>query len=494
MSYRSKLRIAFILLVLLAVSLLFGLTYFHARSMVFAQIQSTVLSIAATASPFVDGESHEQLTEGDDDSEIYQKLATMLRGIRDQQQREDIEVIYVYTMRPADPEQTDGGWIYVVDAGEDEDKPLIGDPVEFEAVSGEAHALALGMTAPFVEEEFIQDEYGVFLSAAAPIFDASGKGVAVLGVDVAADEVAMKLQQLRLRALIALGITIVLGIGLAVLLSTAATGRLRKVQVGVNRIGKGELETRIDDLGSDEFGELAEEVNRMASSLQERAVLKDAFAKYVSSDIADRMLKNNELPALEGARQKVTILFSDIRGFTALSEELPPEEVVARLNEYFERMVEIVFSNKGTIDKFLGDGLMAVFGAPLEDAQQEFHAVKTMIEMEEAASEISANWLIKGQKPLHIGMAVHTGEAIVGNIGSMKRMDYTAIGRTVNITARLEAKTKDYRTCGLISESTAQVLKSAEFDLVELEPAQLRGISEELKVFTLPQLQRSNTA
>ncbi|MEM7013512.1 MAG: adenylate/guanylate cyclase domain-containing protein [Verrucomicrobiota bacterium] len=493
MSYRAKLRIAFILLVLLAVSLMFGLTYFHARSMVFAQIQSTVLSIAATASPLVDGESHQQLQEGDDESEIYKNLAKMLRGVRDQQERNDIEVIYVYTMRPADPENPDGDWIYVVDAGEEEEKPLIGDLVEFEAISGEAHALAEGLAAPFVEEAFIQDEFGVFLSAAAPIFDASGDGVAVLGVDIAADDVALKLHQLRIRGLIALAMTIILGVALAVFLSTIATGRLRKVQTGVNLIGKGELETRIEDLGQDEFGQLAEEVNRMASSLQERAVLKDAFAKYVSSDIADRMLKNNEQPALEGTRQKVTILFSDIRGFTALSEELPPEEVVARLNEYFERMVEIVFSNKGTIDKFLGDGLMAVFGAPLEDAEQELHAVKTMIEMEEAASEISANWLIKGQKPLHIGMAVHTGEAIVGNIGSMRRMDYTAIGRTVNISARLEAKTKEYETCGLISEITASALKKDQFDLVELGSAQLRGVSQELKIFTLPQLQRSGT-
>ncbi|MEM1297114.1 MAG: adenylate/guanylate cyclase domain-containing protein, partial [Verrucomicrobiota bacterium] len=270
----------------------------------------------------------------------------------------------------------------------------------------------------------------------------------------------------------------------------AATRPLQVVREGVLKIADGELDTRISGLAPDEFGQLGDAVNAMARSLQEREMLKEAFARYVSRDVAESIIESNQLPRLEGTRQKVTILFTDIRDFTAWAEDVPPEDVVSQLNEYFTKMVEIVFANKGGIDKFIGDGLMAVFGAPLQDEEQEYHAVKAMIEMEDAARALAANWYVKGKRALQIGMAVHTGTAVVGNIGSEQKMDYTAIGRTVNVAARLEAKTKEVKTCGIVSADTVEAVRDR-FAFESIGSIQLRGVATELEIFTLPELRQS---
>lgn len=490
MSHRLKLLIGFVAVVLFTVGLFFSLTWFHAKQMVFERIQSTVLSITIAAAERIDGDLHEQIQPGDEESEAYRTIEAVMREDRDHHRREDVYVEYVYTFRPEDPANPAGNWVYVVDAGEpSEDKPRIGDEFVSEAEKGEQTALAEGLKAPYVEDSFLIDEYGRFLSATAPIRDSSGKAVALLGVDLNASDVEGRLQQLLVKGMIGLGVTIVSGIALALVLSTIATRPLRRVKAGVDAIADGDFETRVTGLPKDEFGALGDAVNQMAKSLREREMLKEAFARYVSRDVADRMLESAELPKLEGARQKITVLFSDIRGFTAWSERVQPEEVVAQLNEYFTRMVDIVFSNRGGIDKFIGDGLMAVFGAPLEDEDQEHHAVKTMLEMHEVACELAANWKIKGQHVFQIGMAVHTGAAVVGNIGSEQKMDYTAVGRTVNVAARLEAHTKKAGVAGLISAETAQAVRDR-FEFESLGNVQLPGVSGELEVFTLPELRR----
>ena len=165
--------------------------------------------------------------------------------------------------------------------------------------------------------------------------------------------------------------------------------------------------------------------------------LKSTFKKYVSKQIVDQLLENEELLNLGGQEQEATILFSDIRGFTSMSETMAPNEVVETLNEYFNLMIEIIFKYNGTLDKIIGDALMVIFGAPIAHQSDTENAVKTAIEMQEKLIEFNQNRIINLKQPIKIGIGINRGKVISGNIGSKQQMNYTVIGDSVNLASRL---------------------------------------------------------
>ena len=184
------------------------------------------------------------------------------------------------------------------------------------------------------------------------------------------------------------------------------------------------------------------------------------FSRYVSKDVFDQVLANPALAELGGRRRTMSVLFSDMRGFTAMTERGDPEALVAQLNEYFSRMVEVVFEQKGTVDKFVGDMVMALFGAPLDDPDHADHAVATAVEMVKALEVLNARWRAEGRPELGIGIGVNSGEMIAGNIGSASIRSYTVIGDAVNLGARLESLNKDKGTTIIISAATVALLKT----------------------------------
>ena len=184
------------------------------------------------------------------------------------------------------------------------------------------------------------------------------------------------------------------------------------------------------------------------------------FSRYVSKDVFDQVLANPELAELGGRRRTMSVLFSDMRGFTAMTERGDPEALVAQLNEYFSRMVEVVFAHHGTIDKFVGDMVMALFGAPVDDPDHADHAVATAVEMVRALEVLNARWVQEGRPALGIGIGVNSGEMIAGNIGSASIRSYTVIGDAVNLGARLESLNKEHGTTIIISAATAAQLKT----------------------------------
>jgi adenylate cyclase len=157
---------------------------------------------------------------------------------------------------------------------------------------------------------------------------------------------------------------------------------------------------------------------------------------------------------LGGVKQEATILLSDIRGFTTFAEDRDPDEVLGLLNQYFTRMAGVVWEFGGTIDKFIGDGLLAVFGVPVQRRDDALRAVRAALAMQAALEELNRQWVQQGVPRLHMGVALHTGTVVAGNIGSPQRMEYTVIGDAVNVTARLEELNKEYHTEVLLSEST----------------------------------------
>jgi adenylate cyclase len=187
---------------------------------------------------------------------------------------------------------------------------------------------------------------------------------------------------------------------------------------------------------------------------RQKREIKRLFGRYVSKDVIDELLANPALAALGGQRRTMTVLFSDIRGFTTAAERATPEAVVAQLNEYFEAMVEVLFRHRGTLDKFVGDMVMGLFGAPLDDADHADHAVAAAVEMIETLERLNARWRREGRPVLDIGIGINTGEMIAGNVGAEAIMSYTVIGDAVNLGARLESLNKELGTRILISEAT----------------------------------------
>jgi class 3 adenylate cyclase len=213
---------------------------------------------------------------------------------------------------------------------------------------------------------------------------------------------------------------------------------------------------------------------------QEEARVKDLLGRYVSHQVASQILEHGGLK-VGGERRFITVLFPDIRGFTTLSEELLPEQVVEILNECLAALTEVVFKYDGTVDKFLGDGLMAIFGAPLGHDDDIRRAIDCAREMQLIFDDLHQRRSSQGLPTLGLGIGINTGDAVVGNVGSVRRLDYTAIGDTVNTAQRLQNLAEGGQI--IISQTTYARLNSKAAE--PLGPKQLKGKSQPLEVFCL---------
>ncbi len=217
---------------------------------------------------------------------------------------------------------------------------------------------------------------------------------------------------------------------------------------------------------------------------------KNAFSTYVSREVLNEIVKNPEKLRLGGERRKITVLFSDIRGFTSLSEKLPPDKLVKLLNTYLTPMTDIVLKNKGMLDKYIGDAIMAIWNAPVEIEDHREKALLTGFEMVNKLNEVNAKLTKEGFPQIKIGIGINTGEAVVGNMGSERRFEYTAIGDTVNLASRLEGLNKIYmlgETGVLASEFTVLPVLEKEFPflIVEIDTVRVKGKEKPVRIFTL---------
>lgn len=221
------------------------------------------------------------------------------------------------------------------------------------------------------------------------------------------------------------------------------------------------------------------------SEKKSRQKVLGAFEKYVSKEVIKHILDNPEKLKLGGEKRTITIFFSDIRGFTTISEKLTPEKLVHLLNEYLTEMTNIILKNNGVVDKYMGDAIMAFWNAPLDQPKHAERACRTALEMEKRLKELQKKWTKEGVPPLEIGIGLNTGPAVVGNMGSYDRFDYTAMGDTVNLGSRLEGLNKPYGTRIIISETTKKEIEKKPFLVRKLDRVMVKGKKEPIMIYEL---------
>ncbi|MDD4976536.1 MAG: adenylate/guanylate cyclase domain-containing protein [Bacteriovorax sp.] len=279
-----------------------------------------------------------------------------------------------------------------------------------------------------------------------------------------------------------LGLALSVSFFLTFVFSQSLTSPIEKLLVLTKEISQGNFDVVAKDVvkSHDEVGFLASAFDDMTIGLKERDKIKNLFNKFHGTAVTSELLKNEI--KLGGTKKEITVFFSDIRGFTDFSEGHTPEEVVSMLNEYFEVMVYIINKNGGVVDKFIGDAIMAVWGAPNKTDDDVTNAVSACLEMRVALSQLNQERIDRGLTPIKIGMGLHTGEAISGQIGSSERMEFTVIGDAVNTASRIEGSTKSFGTDLLLSKEVIEKLDGT-FLIEKAGEAKVQGKTENLVLY-----------
>jgi class 3 adenylate cyclase len=334
-----------------------------------------------------------------------------------------------------------------------------------------------------VSDEFEESAFGDSIFVYTPVRDAGGETAGILGIEVWAREVKQYRRSILLVAFLVSALTFLL----SVIIYTLVIERLviRSIRVfsrGAREIAAGHFDHHVDIRRSDEIGALADTFNGMADGLKEREVIKDLFGKYVQREVAEMVMRSGI--KLGGEKQSATVLFSDIRRFTALAESLDPERVVSVLNRYFSSMVECIIAKGGVLDKYIGDALMVHFGILGNRDAHAADAVAAAVEMVRALGPFNDAQRSEGEPVLHVGIGIHTGELVAGNIGSPNRMEYTVIGDTVNLASRAEGLTKVFGAPIVITESVLDGLGKGHGRLIRpLDLIVVKGRREPVLMF-----------
>jgi class 3 adenylate cyclase len=248
------------------------------------------------------------------------------------------------------------------------------------------------------------------------------------------------------------------------------------------KVEAGDYGHKLETKRRDEIGLITESFNKMSDGLKEREFIRTTFKRFVTKTVAEQILKHPEELSLMGKNAHVTVMFADIRGFTPMSETMEPEDVVDLLNNYFGRMVDIIFRYEGALDKFLGDGLMAFWNAPIEQEDAALKACQAAIEMQKEMVKFNREQAEAGKRTIAIGIGINTGEVVAGSIGSEQKMEYTVVGDNVNLASRIVSQSE--RGQILISESTFLAI-GKRANATALAPIMVKGKSQPIKVYIL---------
>jgi adenylate cyclase len=306
-------------------------------------------------------------------------------------------------------------------------------------------------------------------------------------VEVTASRDITELRDVTRRALYkhvgGLALVLLVVLGLALRFASRMGGAVRSISEAAGQVKEGKYVHAPVIRTSDELESLALNFNAMVEGLKERDRLRETFGRYVTRQGADHLMKGNNMN-LGGQLVPVTVLFSDIRSFTSISETMEPRALLDFLNEYFSGMVESVMLNNGVVDKFIGDAIMAVFGAPVPQPDDALHAVKAALEMRARLLKINERFKERGLPELRTGIGLHSGQVVAGNMGHAERMEYTVIGDAVNLASRLEGMTKELKCDVVMSEDLFKQVES-HVNAEALSKIKVKGRDREVMVYRL---------
>ncbi len=409
----------------------------------------------------------------------------------------DPDVASIYVLRPTSEPTRLRFFVDYVKAGE------AGKPGEAYEAS-ELPVLLKGFTGPAVEHRIYTDRFGATLSGYAPIVNKTGQTVALIGVDVNAE----RLNSIQMRIL---QTTIIIFGAAALVIGLLSLAVARHVRIPLVRIidataavERGELNIRLNSQRKDEFGLMSRHFDYMVAGLQERQFLREIFGRYVSKDVATMLLAQRGHPNLSGEERVVTVLFSDLRDYSIFCEHLPPVKMVEMLNQYLTAMDALIDQHHGCVIEFMGDAILAVFGAPYYRPDHPEQAVRCAIAMQNQIqilnrewrqTGLTRSWTGRGGEYMNARIGIHYGAVIAGTLGSPARMKYTVIGDTVNVAARLEALNKELGTQLLIGGEVYRHLSSdIASQLVDLGEFRVKGHEFPIHVYTCPTTGSGRTA
>jgi adenylate cyclase len=280
------------------------------------------------------------------------------------------------------------------------------------------------------------------------------------------------------------GIGIVFGLASAAMLAKIVIEPLETLRRRARRVAQGDLgpDVEIDLLRSDEFGTLIDQFNDMVSGLRDKQRVEQLLGRNIDPSVAKLLLTRGD--DVRGIEREITVLFADIRDFTPRCAALPPKDVVTMLNVFFEVMIANVEKHHGIVNQFVGDGFMAIFGAIEDGTPHADNAVAAGRAMLGAMPEVNQRLAELGLEPLKIGIGINTGPAVVGSIGTPTRSTYSAIGDTVNVTARIESSTKDADRPLLFSQSTYDAMDKTD-GAIKMPPQRLKGKAKPVRVYSI---------
>lgn len=325
-----------------------------------------------------------------------------------------------------------------------------------------------------------QDEAGV-------VFIASFKKIGLAGLTVVTtvpEEKAMEeVNNIQRRNFFLMVIILNLSILVVLVYSKKLTKPILKLVDASHQIEKGDFHVTLEQSSGDEIGILTKSFGNMAKGLSERDKIKDAFGKFVNTELAEKVL-HGEI-SLGGSRRECSIFFSDIRNFTATSEDMEPESVVEFLNEYMTEMVSCVNANRGVVDKFIGDSIMAIWGAISTTENDTERAIDTALMMRKKLIQLNERHQKNDKMPyLRIGIGINTGDVIAGQIGSEERLEFTVVGDAVNLASRIEALNKEFDTDILISESSLEKVPDL-YSVVKMKSIHVKGKSKAQTIYAV---------
>lgn len=334
-----------------------------------------------------------------------------------------------------------------------------------------------GFARPAVEETPVADAFGSTLSGYAPVQTSSGRSVALVGVDVDAHRLTDIRNNVFRNTVLSFGTALLLLGMVASQVARNLRAPLTRIIEAASAISNGDLTTRVGLKRDDELGVMSQHIDHMAEQLQDREFIRETFGRYLSTPIAREVLSQRSGITLGGEERVLTVLFSDLCGYSSISEKMSPTQVVTMLNQYLEAMNDIIDRHTGCVIEFVGDAIFAVFGAPHYLSDHAEHGMRCALEMLRRlealngawqTSGLAASWEASGIAEIRMRIGLHSGPVITGNLGSQTRMKYSVIGDTVNVASRLESLNKEIGSSILISRDV----------YLQLPPHLIEGMSD----------------